>query len=469
MKITKRYFKLFASLLLCMAVLLCAMLVSCNGQEKAPSDDNGDNAAKAETVKVVRVAENIKKGSKVLESKIEVVSVEKASLPDGTILNADDVIGKFTTTEMYAGEYFLPVKISDKRPSGAEDGEGGGSDADTKLDFSSSGYVIVTDYVKPDTGEDVSDAIQKLIDENPNMTLYFPDGDYIINKPITTSADPAKAVSLKLSNYAHFIAGENWEGEAMLRLGATDMAEGITNNQNNFSVEGGIFDGQDRANAISVENAGTVVLRYISIKNAIVGIHVKADADGIGPVADIHTVNIVGSGTPDSIGAKIDSDGNTLTNMRIASNLIAIYLTGKDNFLRNLHPLYIYDEGLSESYEDSCAFFDVGERNFYDNCYNDQFAVGFYMGKDTASVYDACFNYWYSDRGGIHIAFKCEGKFNSSIRSTTFATNHYRTALCEFLIVGESGGAGVIESVFFNPNQVKDKSFEDYLINAPIY
>ena len=33
------------------------------------------------------------------------------------------------------------------------------------------GYVIVTDYVKANTGEDVSDAIQKIINENPHRTI----------------------------------------------------------------------------------------------------------------------------------------------------------------------------------------------------------------------------------------------------------------------------------------------------------
>ena len=464
-----RNFMRICAMLVCLSMLLCFSMISCNKEEeKTEETPEPQKEQNVEMVEVVRLSEDIKKGIKVTTSKIEVVKVDKASLPSGTILNKDEVLGKFTVTEMYAGEYFMPIKLTDERP--AEDsGSNVEKPEDTTLNFATSGYVIITDYLKPNSGEDVSDAIQSLVDENPQKTLYFPDGQYIINKPIKTSADPAKAVSFKLSNYAHFIAGENWEGEAMFRLGANDMAEGIVNENNNYSLEGGILDGSDRANTISVENAGTVNLRYISIKNAIVGIHVKADENGKGPAVDVHTVNIVGSGTPDSIGVQLDSNGNTLTNMRIASNLIAIKLTGSDNFLRNLHPLYIYEGGLNNSYAQSCAFYDVGTRNFYDNCYNDQFAVGFYMGKDTASIYDCCFNFWYSDRGAIHIGFKAEGKFNSNIRSTAFDTNHNATALCEFLVVGESGGAGVIESVFFNPNHVKDQSFRDYIINEPIY
>ena len=50
------------------------------------------------------------------------------------------------------------------------------------------GYVIVSDYVTPSSGEDVSEALQQLIDANPNRTIYFPDGEYIISKHICSPA-----------------------------------------------------------------------------------------------------------------------------------------------------------------------------------------------------------------------------------------------------------------------------------------
>ena len=46
------------------------------------------------------------------------------------------------------------------------------------------GYVVVSEYVTPSSGEDVSEALQQLIDANPNRTIYFPDGEYIISKPL---------------------------------------------------------------------------------------------------------------------------------------------------------------------------------------------------------------------------------------------------------------------------------------------
>ena len=67
---------------------------------------------------------------------------------------------------------------------------GGGVDA--------SQFVLVTAYVTPNTGLDVADGIQQCIDENPNKVIYFPDGEYLISKPILTSAHNTKSVSLKL-------------------------------------------------------------------------------------------------------------------------------------------------------------------------------------------------------------------------------------------------------------------------------
>ena len=61
------------------------------------------------------------------------------------------------------------------------------------------GYIIATDYVPADGKTDVSDALQKLIDNNPNRTIFFPDGIYLLSKPILTPAHPERSVSLKVN------------------------------------------------------------------------------------------------------------------------------------------------------------------------------------------------------------------------------------------------------------------------------
>ena len=64
------------------------------------------------------------------------------------------------------------------------------------------GVVNVAEFVASDGSVDVADGIQRLIDANPNRTLWFSDGTYLISHPICTPAHPKRSVDLRLSNYA---------------------------------------------------------------------------------------------------------------------------------------------------------------------------------------------------------------------------------------------------------------------------
>ena len=369
MRINK-FAKLLVSVMLCLSMLLCGALVSCNNEPEATFDGN--------KVNVVRAKEGIKAGAKITSDKVEIVVMDASVVPSGALSTEGDVVGKFATAQIFAGDFFGAEKISAKKPADEEEVK----EEDNELNFADAGYVLVSDYLKPDPKNDASDAIQKLIDENPNRTLYFPDGMYMLSKPIETSADPDKKVSFKLSNYAQFKPMDNWTyGEPLFKIGSKGEASEEPDAENGVVFEGGILDGNNRADAIWVVGGGNVSIRYSAIKYAVVGIHVKADGKGNGPTVDVVTTNIIGSGTLDSVGVILETDNNTLTNMRIAANQICIKLLGNGNFLRNLHPLYVFRSGLNaeENYVDSIAFYDGGTRNFYDNCYNDQFSTGFYL------------------------------------------------------------------------------------------
>ena len=107
------------------------------------------------------------------------------------------------------------------------------------------GYVVITDYVSANTGRDVSADIQKVIDDNPMRTIFFPDGEYILGKPICTPANPKNAVALHLSNFAVLKASDDWsESEAMVRLGASEPYNTITITGSNYYFSGGVIEGQ---------------------------------------------------------------------------------------------------------------------------------------------------------------------------------------------------------------------------------
>ena len=137
------------------------------------------------------------------------------------------------------------------------------------------GYVVVTDYIEANTGKDVSSEIQKIIDENPMRTIYFPDGEYILAKPICTSGKPETAVSLHLSNFATLKASDDWsDTEAMVRLGAAEPYNTIYRNGSNYYFYGGIVDGNGVANGISIDSGRETSIRNVSIKHTQIGIYI---------------------------------------------------------------------------------------------------------------------------------------------------------------------------------------------------
>ena len=248
------------------------------------------------------------------------------------------------------------------------------------------GYVIVTDYVEASSGEDVSEALQQIIDANPNRTIYFPDGEYVISKPLRTPAEPTLSVALQLSNYAIIRAADDWSSdEAMICLGGKDAANNIAVAGSNYYLDGGVIDGSGVAKGISIDSGRETVIRNTSIKGVVLGIHVKHGANNGSSDCDITGVNIVGINTSESVGVLVEGFDNTFTNMRIAAVHTGFVLRSQANMLRNIHPLYY---GGSDSVDqDSCGFLDEAGCNWYDFCYSDEFSTAFRITK-SASRYD---------------------------------------------------------------------------------
>ncbi len=318
------------------------------------------------------------------------------------------------------------------------------------------GYVIVTDYVPNDGKTDVADALQAVIDANPNRTIYFPDGIYVIGKPICTPADPTKSVDLQLSNYAVIRASADWSGdEAMIRLGGKDAANDTHTAGSNYSLTGGIIDGSGKADGVSIDSGRETVIRNVSIKHTLVGISVGYGANSGSSDADVSDVNIIGTGGTDSIGIYVEGYDNTFTNIRIGNVFTGVWLKSSSNSLRNIHPLYYSDY---TDYENSCGFLDEGGNNIYDFCYSDQFCIGFRTMGDVSSIFDNCFCFWYSAAGGREIAFKADSRFNSVV--TNFRTGFRDDTENSVLVVGESGGYGVFDNLL--TGNVSDNAHKIY-------
>ncbi|MBQ8397216.1 MAG: hypothetical protein IJX53_03330 [Clostridia bacterium] len=322
-------------------------------------------------------------------------------------------------------------------------------------------YINASDHLPIDGSRDVSADIQRLIEANPNRTIYFPDGTYLLAHPICTPADPRRSVDLRLSNYATLKAAEGWNTDegAMVHLGGIYPANDIRTCGSNYGFVGGIIDGSNIADGISIDGGRETVIREVSIKHVRVGIHIKRGANSGSSDADIMSVNIVGNRAPDSVGVLVEGYDNTFTNLRIADVFIGVKLRAAGNFLRYLHPLYTLDY---TDYLNSCGFQDESGNNWYDNCYSDQFGIGFRNTKTMTSIYNSCYCYWYAARGGTQTAFKADAQFGSVL--TNFRADFRREEIRSVLLdVAEAGGKGVFDRLITKPELIADDTYRAYV------
>lgn len=362
----------------------------------------------------------------------------------------------------------------------------------TGSSVSASDFVLVTSYCSVNAGVDVSDAIQQCIDENPNKVIYFPDGEYLISKPIKTSAKATKSVSLKLSNYAVIKADatssawsthtalpddanakqkaneETGVNDCMIRLGAIDISSNYVNNMlpvgSNYYLEGGIIDGNGVANGVSIDGGRETRIEKVVIKNAgKVGLHVKYGVNSGSSDADIINVNIYGAGLKNSIAVLCSGYDNTFTGMRMQGFLRGVVLYGSGNILEQVHPLFrtIGNLTVAEDYDKSVAFEEYnGGGNFYDNAYSDQFRCGFRLmaGK---SILDNCFVFWWSNEMGHEQAIRAKSYFNSVINNIRVDFNiEGNTEACCFFSQDES-----CDPLTENGAYIKDKD-GNYMMNS---
>jgi len=306
-----------------------------------------------------------------------------------------------------------------------------------------------------------ADKIQQIINENPNRTLFFPDGEYLLDHPICTPAHPEKSVTLRLSDYAVLRAAPGWDSpEAMVRLGALCPANDIYTCGSNYGLYGGIIDGSGVASGISVDGGRETAVRGVSVKHTKIGLHVRHGANSGSSDCDIADVNITGSGTPDSVGVLLEGFDNTLTNMRIARVQIGVHLKSSGNSMRNIHPLFTcgYDH-----YTESCGFFDERGKNWYNFCYSDHFSIGFrFAAGGRSTVLDNCYAMWYSDRGESHTAVQADGQLYAMF--SNFSVGFKKgEAVNTVLRAAEPGGKGRFCNLSVDETLTEDRVYRDYL------
>lgn len=411
--------KRIISILLCLCMVLGVVLTMTSCKDKNNEDDTSDlggagaaNNANVEKIAVVRFTDNLRLGAKITEDKLELVELPATDVPLNAMKETKDIIGKFLTVPVYKGEFVFAGKLSVKAPSKSEKKE------------VTEDYLLVSDYMS--AGSDVTAKLQQLINDNPGRTVYFPDGRYIITKPIEIPADPAATVSLRFSSYATLVAGPTWSGDAMIKLGT---GEPVSNTSTSAYITGGVINANNKTTAISVVGGRDLFISDVTIKNAPVGIAIAVGT----AYTDVENVHI--SGTGDSaVGLKIEGDGNTFTSMRITNVGCAVNVSGVTNTFRSIMTYYTGSSNSSKGFDDYSS---IG--NNYDGCSAVNYGTGYHMQSNTSSVYANCVARWDDAIVTQQYGFASAGQFNSVVRTCTVKVTG---GDCAF--VKASGGSGQV-------------------------
>lgn len=314
-------------------------------------------------------------------------------------------------------------------------------------------------------GEDCADALQALIDANPQRAIHIPDGVYVLSHPVCTPASPSRAVALRLSDFAILRAAPDWaHTNAMVRLGGKNPANNAEHPCSVYGLYGGVVDGAGVADAISIESGRETRVQNVAIRNARVGIHVFWGANGGSADCDIRDIEMTGNSAPDSIGLLVEACDNTFSNFRIFKFRTGVRLRGAGNFLTNVHPLCWRDSGRAYP-EETVGFYDTSANNCYSRCYSDQFSTAWLFGpRSNNAVLNGCCCYWYDSGIDVHhTALRCEGQFRALVDDfwAGFRDNCGTNAV---LLVGEPGGHGVIRDIRLDESRLNsaDERFREY-------
>ena len=452
--------------LLCLSMLVGMFMTSCNnaadGTSAEGSSEEATEATTPKSVSVVRLKDDIKRGDKITSAKLETVELDSSKVWIGALTDSSLVIGKYALSDMSAGDFLFESSIAKDKP-GAEKDVAVVDKKDWGL--KEQGFVVVTEYINANTGEDVSAELQKIIDTNAKSVIYFPDGEYIINTPIYTASNGALAVSLKLSDNAVIKASDTWDKSqgAMIRLGGEPKRQlnSIMVIGSNYYIEGGIIDGNGVADGVAVDHGRETSVRDLTIINTNIGLHVKDGANGGSSDADIENIRIYGNGSSSSVGLLIEGWDNTFSNMRIANVCTGVRVKTAANLIRDVQVTYVPNQRLEISYAATCGFDDLGDRNWYDNCSSTGFATGFKI-SGSRSFLTSCVIQWTEAQKDktMQVAIST-GKLGCVVRSTAA----YFTAVkscCEYL-VASAGGKGKLVEPIFDVNAVNSTTYEGYL------
>ena len=434
--------------LLCLSLVFSVLFLSACNKEEAPEETEAEQTEESTTdenapelnengkVNVVIVTEDAPRGTKLTNKNTKTIELDATNLPKNIVTDVAKVKGLYTDRDFFAGDYLIASRLVEDKPIFIDY-----STLNADLVRTMNEFLVVTDYVIPNTGKDLYTNLQTLIDLNPGRTLYFPDGEYQISHTLETTSKPEDTNSFYFSSGAVLKAHADWEeaGTPLIGLGAKEKVNTINVPGTNFHVMGGIFDGSGVADGITINAGRETLIKDVVVINTRYGIHIPNGTNGASSDADIDDVTVIGNGEYGSKGIYIVGLDNTVTDARISNVEIGIEVPN-GVFVGNCtvegNPTMASSTGVlthgADVWMSNCTVINCITAYAFDNPRG-------YISQCTAK--------WTVDNGKHHTAFKFGGHMHACIIAckAEFITGKTSNT---FLSAGENGIGEVVSPMY---------------------
>lgn len=363
--------------------LLCLMLTVCMLVGALPTVAEETAALEetpATTVVLVRAAKTIPIGTRITDAYLETVEITNKNIPTGVVTDTTKVVSQYAATDIFEGEYIYADMLSSAAVSKVN------TDLLIKpIVQSKNDYVVVTDYITANTGEDVAPFVQQLIDENPNKMIIFPDGVYTFASPVCTSAAGKTSNSILLSDGAVIKASDDFKGKSgnnsLFALGGARSANDIVSEGSYYTLQGGTLDGNGKADGVLILSGRESVVRNMCIKNVRVGITVDEGANNGSSDCDFEDLVIIGNGENNSFGVKVIGYDNTFSNIRIYNMHTGFHCGSGGNLIKSI---YVYNDTDVHTWAASNVGIHLASSNWISECHVENAAKAYSFGAGCA-------------------------------------------------------------------------------------
>ena len=412
-----------------------------------------------EMIEVPVFTKDIKAGEKITEADVTTKSVRADAIPSTLVKTVRGVVGKYAKIDLFKGDFAYSAKISTKATENVADSAG--------IEKTKNKYVDVSLFVEPNTGADLYSALQALVNANPKRTLYFPDGEYIISKPLKLSAVPTESTSIYLSDNAVIKASDSWmsDANALITVGSGDdkSQNDIVTLGSNYFIMGGTLDGNKKATGIKIDAGREILISKIKIVDAVVGINIAYGINSGSSDIDVEDIDIYGFGAR-SKGIVLEGYDNNVVDVRIYDCPTGIS-TGNGNFFRGVSVKLT--DATTASYATTIGFQVNSGNNWFYSCSTENVATAFAIGT-TSEIVVKDFNIRWTKAQGAETAFKVtsnrRAQFNALCSNGIIA--FYDVASQNSILTGASSGSGKILDVIVDASVCDETNYKNFFYNS---